>query len=128
MGNNVDGVKNKIDSLMNNISCFKPSIITLQETKLTTKGRIKIKGYEVFEYIRTEKGGGGLMTAIDVNLNPEIVTEGTESEVLTVQIRAGNVDIRIINAYGPQEDEGMSEIVQFWLDLEGEIIAAKDEN
>ena len=32
LGNNVDGLKNKVESLLNNISCFKPSIITLQET------------------------------------------------------------------------------------------------
>ena len=31
LGNNVNGLHNKIDSLLNNISYFKPSIITLQD-------------------------------------------------------------------------------------------------
>ena len=47
------------------------------------------------------------MTAVDANIDPEIVSEGTESEILTVQIKAGEIDIRIINAYGPQEDVEM---------------------
>ena len=122
LGNNVDGLKNKVESLLNNISCFKPSIITLQETKLNTKGMVRLNGYEIFEQIRTDKGGGGLLTAVDENLDPEIVTEGT------VQIKAGEINIRVINAYGPQEDVGTAETVQFWLDLEEEIITAKDNN
>ena len=46
---------------------------------------IKLEGYETFEKIRTDGGGGGLFTAIDINLNPvEVEASGSTSDILVV--------------------------------------------
>ena len=50
------------------------------------------------------KSGGGLLTAIKDGLNPVLIdTENNKSEILIVQIKAMNYDIRVINAYGPRD-------------------------
>ena len=75
--------------------------------------------------------GGGLLTAVNENLTPVLITAGQEedSEILTVQVKAGEQDIRIINAYGPQEDVcSKDDIYKFWQEIEQEISTAKDDN
>ena len=107
LGNNCNGIVNKQDSLKETMMTFKPSILTLQETKVRKHGTLKIKGYQMFEKIRKDGNGGGLLTAANENLNPVLISTGKEedSEILTIQVKVGRYDVRIINAYGPQEDE-----------------------
>ena len=45
-----------------------------------------------------------------------------------MQFDLENVTVRIINAYGPQEDDESSKIKLFWQAIETEIILAKDDN
>ena len=52
---------------------------------------------------------------------------GDEDEILVVQAKVGNQEIRIINAYGPQEDEQQNSL-SFWQNIEAEVISAADEN
>ena len=128
LGNNVNGLRNKLDTLYNNIKYFRPSIITLQETKFKSKGMVKLNGYEIFEFIRSDGSGGGLLTAVDENLDPAEVecADSGDTEILIVQCRVGNFNLRIVNAYAPQEDETSGETVDFWTKIEEEIVAAKD--
>ena len=104
LGNNCNGIVNKQDSLKETMMTFKPSILTLQETKVRKHGTLKIKGYQMFEKIRKDGNGGGLLTAANENLNPVLISTGKEedSEILTIQAKVGRYDVRIINAYGPQ--------------------------
>ena len=53
--------------------------MTLQETKVKNKGSIKVKGYQIFEKTRNGKGGGGvgLLTAVDEDLDPVLVSSGS---------------------------------------------------
>ena len=131
MGSNSNGIMGKKESLFKNINHFQPTIITLQETKLRVQGLIKINGYQVFEKVR--KGyGGGLLTAVDENLQPVLISTGKtdESEILVIQFRTQKHNIRVINAYGPQEDSTVNNniIYEFWQDIEQEIISGKEEN
>ena len=129
LGNNSNGIKAKKDSLINTLNFFnRPSCVLLQETKLRFPGSLKIKGYQIFEKIR--KGlGGGLLTAIDEDLSPLLISSGDcDVEILVVQVQVEKEKIRIINAYGPQETENKEKIVTFWQEFEKEIIRAKDEN
>ena len=105
LGTNSNGISNKIESLKHAIGVFQPSIVTLQETKVRKLGSVKLRGYQVFEKIRTGGTGGGLLTAVDENLSPVLISTGQEedSEVLTVQAKVGHHDVRIINAYGPKK-------------------------
>ena len=52
MGNNVNGITSKLDSLENNVREFQPTFITLQETKVRKKGLIKLANYQIYEHIR----------------------------------------------------------------------------
>ena len=50
---------------------------------------------------------------------------------MVVQCKVGDLNIRIINGYGPQEcsDQNLKQkIEQFWKDFEQEIISAENEN
>ena len=89
-----------------------------------------------FENIR--KGfGGGLLTAIDKNLKPVLISAGNDDvEMIVVQVAIGDNQIRIFNCYGPQEVSqaqrqaaDQTHIVnQFWQELETEVIKANDDD
>ena len=88
-GSNSNGIKGKIDSLFRNVQHFKPSCITLQETKVRFPGSVKLDGYEIFENIR-EGLGGGLLTAVDKNTNPVLISYGNENfEAIIVELTVG---------------------------------------
>ena len=133
---NANGIKGKIDSLLTNVNIFQPSCIILQETKLRFPGTVKIEGFQIFENLR-EGLGGGLLTAIDNNLNPVLISTGSEDfEALIIQVKIGSKDLRIFNCYGPQEqsqaqrpvNEQTAAINIFWQELEKEIINAYEDN
>ena len=125
LGNNTAGLKAKRDSLEAIIEIFKhPSCITLQETKLANKANFQLQNYQVFQKNRNSSGGG-LMTAVDPSLNPMLIAaKNEEAEVLTVQLELKDKKVRIINGYGPQEDDSQQNRLNFWLGLEEEIISA----
>ena len=129
LGNNAAGIKAKKESLEANINIFKkPSCITLQETKLPQNSNFQVGNYQVFQKNRNG-AGGGLLTAVDPDLDPvQIATRNEEAEILTVQIYLNNQKLRIINAYGPQDDDIQQSKLNFWLGIEEEIISAKEES
>ena len=52
VGNNVNGLLGKHESMKNMIALLKPAALMLQETKLYRPGKIKIEGFEIFELLR----------------------------------------------------------------------------
>ena len=106
VNNNCNGIMSKLASLSYIISELKPSLITLQETKLKQPGKLSSKvhkNYVIFELCRKNSQGGGLATIVDRSLNPVFISEGDDKEeILVVQIRVNNLPLRIINCYGPQ--------------------------
>ena len=129
IGNNCNGLKAKKESLFSAIRNFNtPSCIIIQETKLRFPGTFKIPGYQIFEKTRVGQGGG-LLTAIDCNLSPLLISSGSnEEEILIIQAQVGKHSIRINNGYGPQETEVKEKIYSFWEEIEKEIINAKEAN
>ena len=103
MGNNICGAVSKQESLFSNIKRLDIGCFMLQETKLSNKGMIKIPGYVIFETISSSKQGGSLLTGVPENLEPVLIFEDENLEILVVQIKMRSMFIRIINAYGPQE-------------------------
>ena len=70
-----------------------------------------------------------LLLAADEDLNPVLVSEVNDDiETITIQIDIGNRNLRIINGYGPQEDDKIEDIMNFWQEIETEVINAKDNN
>ena len=123
LGTNAAGLNSKLESFYSSINNFQPSVITIQETKFSKAGRIKIPGYQIFERVRTNKKGGGLLTAAVDNINPVLISIGKdENEIMTIQVDIGCHRIRIINAYGPQEDHSTQKVLGFWQELEAEVM------
>ena len=120
LGNNVNGILGKLDSLNCAINVFDhPSIITLQECK-TRNREVKINGYQIFP-----KNGKneGLITAIDDRIEAIQVSD-TEENILVVEININGSKIRVFNVYGPQEPQNSSErekSFNFWLEVERQI-------
>ena len=127
VGTNAAGLNTKRESFFHLINTVKPSLITLQETKVSMRGTIKLPGYQCFEHIRTNRRGGGLLTAAAHDLNPTLITEHEETDILVIQLDMPEIKIRLINAYGPQEQDNPLIILNFWQSLECEICKARDE-
>ena len=103
----------------------------IQETKLSRKNQIRLDEYEVFEKVRKNKGGGGIMIGIrkDIKATPvEVSPQDPEVEILVVEVELENITIRFITAYGPQEDDHEGKINKFYCSLEEEIINCEERN
>jgi hypothetical protein len=81
-----------------------------------------LNDYQVFLKNR-KSSGGGLMTAIDPNLNPMII-----APKLQYSLTLNEKQLRVINGYGPQDDDTIQHRLNFGLGLEKEIISAKIES
>ena len=130
-GTNANALFSKRESLLNLLETVKPSAILIQESKMQTKGKMKLPGYQIFERLQEKQNGGGLFSAISEELYPVLVFFGTgEIEILTIQITISGNKVRLINAYGPQEPvEGFSsDSLSFWSQLESEVMSALDNN
>ena len=98
MGANSAGLSNKKESFERNLNLFLPGVFFVQETKLRRKNKIKHPNYLIFEYLRENNSGGGLLTAVHKSLRPVSVSNDTEEEVLVVEATIGDAKVRFINA------------------------------
>ena len=87
---------------------------------------MKLPGYTIFEKIRKNNEGGGLMSIIHDNLKP-IQIPSEHPEFLEVDIFGNFGSIRIINSYGPQEYWSWDTKVNYFTELESRIILAKSD-
>ena len=128
IGTNSAGLKSKMESFFSVIKIFRSSICTVQETKHSKVGLVKLPGYQTFEKVRNKKGRDGLLTSVDEDLNPVLISNCKDDiEILTIEAKVGDKKIRIINGYGPQEDDDIQDVIGFWQEFEGEVIRTKDE-
>ena len=103
MSGNANSLKNKLTSLKFNIAQLHPHIIIIQETKIKRKSQIKLNGYETYQTVRGDHGGGLLIACLS-SLDPVLIHEGdAECEVLVVQVTLKCKPLRVIGGYGPQE-------------------------
>ena len=80
--------------------------------------------YIIFENVRSKTTGGGILTAVHKALNPRRVSEDVEGEeILVVEATINNSrqKIRLINGYGPQENENEEIRKNFYTRLDYEI-------
>ena len=85
LGGNAAGLLNKKDSFIRNISIFKPAAYLIQESKVTQKNRLEVTDYVIFEHVRKNSGGGGVLTAVHKALNPINVGDETKKQKLKKQ-------------------------------------------
>ena len=122
---NAAGLKSKIQSLKNELSNSNAAVFTIQESHFSKKGKLKINNYEIFEAIRKKQKGGSIIGAHKA-LNPILISEYSEDfELIVIEIKIRNKEIRIMTGYGPQETWPEAERMPFFLALEQEIIKAE---
>ena len=120
IGANAAGLNNKLDSFQRLISLFTPGVIFIQESKAKRKGLIKADNYVIFEQLRKSSGGGGLLTAVHHNLSPVSIND-EKDDILVVQAKVGTKSVRLINAYGPQENSSEDITNEFFNNLDTEV-------
>ena len=132
IGNNADGIMNKLESL-ENILKENPSAIFLQETQSNRPGRIKTpssKKYTWYELHRTQKApkgekGGGIALGVLNILEPSWISEGDDdAEAITVEIWIEGFPIRLVCGYGPQVYDKYPRKEKFWAYLNAEVLNA----
>ena len=121
---NAAGLNNKLDSFQRLISLFTPGVIFIQESKAKRKGLIKADNYVIFEQLRKSSGGGGLLTAVHHNLSPVSIND-EKDDILVVQAKVGTKSVRLINAYGPQENSSEDITNEFFNNLDTEVKKSK---
>ena len=123
---NADGLQGKQTSLKSEVTESDASIFCIQETKLRRSGRFAIDNFVIFEAIRKNKEKGGTMLGVKDDLKPVLIEEYSETfELIVVEIRIENKEIRIMTGYGPQENWDINEKMPFFTALEKEISKAK---
>ena len=89
------------------------------------KGKLKIENFEIFEAIRKKQKGGTILGAHKA-LNPILIEEcNGDFELLVVEVKIRNKEIRIMTGYGPQETWPEDQRMPFFLALEQEIVKAE---
>ena len=125
MSTNAAQLKGKLNSFKSELKYSSVGLFTLQETHYATKGKVKIEGFEIFEAIR-KKVKGGTMIGAHKGLKPILISEYNEEfELLTIEIKIANKEIRIMTGYGPQENWSEQQRIPFFLALEEEIVKAE---
>ena len=102
------------------------SIVTMQETKLTHAGLLKLDGYFTYEHIRYKTEGGGVALSALKSLQPAFISDGGDAAVaITVDIHVKSMTITVTSAYGPQESASVEKKHSFWKYLNNEAHQAK---
>ena len=118
-------MKSKRESFESVIKQLDAGVTMLQETKLYRKGTMKFKNMCVFEKIRNQNEGGGLMTLIHENFKPVLIPmencSQTSQNVLVVECTIGQKRMRFINAYGVQETASVEVRSEFFSLLDQEV-------
>ena len=103
----------------------------IQETKLTRKNRIRLKNYEIFERVRKNKTGGGVMIGIRKDIHPppvDVSPQDEDVEILTIEVQLKKLTVRFLTGYGPQEDDSDDKINKFYCALEEAIVSCEERN
>ena len=122
---NAASLRSKFKSFRSELKRSNTGVFTLQETHYATKEKVVISDFEVFESIRKGKQKGGTMIGVHKALSPVLITELHDPfELLVVEIRAGNREVRVMSGYGPQESWAPEQREPLFQALEEEIIKA----
>ena len=122
---NITSLQSRLLSFSHVLNDLKPKVWSLQETHMRKAGKIKFPGsdcYQIYELIRSDKGGGGLAVGVCKELQSVWVRQGEgEVETLTVMVSVSDLSVRVTNGYGPQEYSSKDTKEQFWQYLQDEV-------
>ena len=118
---NAADLRMKTESLKSVINHFGSTVFSVQETHYRKKGKFNLDNFQIFEALRT-KEGGGTMLGVHVSLQPVLVSEYSETfELLVVECKTNNQNIRFITGYGPQETWDLGTKLVFFNVVEEEV-------
>ena len=81
-----------------------------------------MQNFSIFETNRAQNGGGGLLTAVHETFNPALLqTDQDSPDVLIVECTIGANSVNLINGYGPQETDSISNKMEFFTCFETAI-------
>ena len=104
-----------------------PSVFFVQESKLKEEGKLNFNNYVLFEMIRKNREGGGLLLGCIKELKPVLVRRGSDDvEAMSIDIFVKAMKIRCVVAYGCQENNLLERKQQFWKFIEEEAICAQN--
>ena len=130
-GINAAGIRCKTESFNIILSKLKPQIFMIEETKLKPHETIKgepLEDFQVFYLSRHKSQGGGVAVGVNKIFESTLLCEGDdETEVISVLVVVGEIQIRVIVGYGPQENVSKDKKEKFWDFLEKEVIQAESE-
>ena len=131
-GMNCAGIKSKLKSFEAVVKDLNPTVWMLQETKLKPNEKIScaaINDFQVYYLNRQRSQGGGIALGVNNNIESTIINEGDdETEMLSVKLFVHKMTIRIVTAYGPQENAKKDKKTAFWEALEKEVNCSEFEN
>ena len=124
-GVNANGIKCKLKSFTDVLSRICPQIWMVQETKMKPKEILKceaLNNFQVYYLSRQNTNGGGLAIGVIKDLESTLIREGDdETEAISVEVVIGKLPIRIITAYGAQENENKERKLKIWTFIEEEL-------
>ena len=122
---NMNGFTSKKDSLKQLIIEHNIDILILTETKVYTKTKIRLKGYQVSLRVSKGKNGGGILVAINHGLCSYVmINEREYAEFITVRLDFGGTHFRLICVYSPQENNPVAELDNIYENLSMQISRA----
>ena len=111
------GYKSKERSLMKVIKKVRPSCVALNETQLVGRTKVSLASYKSWTKNRTEKGGGGIATAVSQSFKDSSVSAGEgegDDEFLVTRVESFRPALCIINCYGEQRKTNKDEVEKKW--------------
>ena len=132
IGVNAAGIKCKLDSLNDILKRLQPQVWSIQESKLkpneTLHGEETDK-FQIFYLNRKNSMGGGIAVGIDKDIESTLVREGDDNiEAMVLQVVLGTIPVKLVVAYGPQENALKEKKESFWEFLEDEANKAEMED
>ena len=126
LSTNAASLKSKLKSFKSELKRSQAGIFTLQETHMSSKGKVQFDDFIIFEAIRKVKAKGGTMIGVHSALKPVLISEYNDTfEIIVVEFEAANRKFRIISGYGPQENWLPADREPFFHTLEEEIVKAE---
>ena len=99
------------------IKKVQPSCVTLNETLLTGRAKVSLPPYTSWTKNRTDKGGGGIATAVSQRFKDCSVSAGEgegDDEFLVTRVDCYRPALNIINCYGEQRKSRKEEVEKKW--------------
>ena len=126
LSTNAASLKSKLKSFKSELKRSQAGIFTLQETHMSTKGKVQFNDFITFEAMRKVKAKGGAMIGVHSALKPVLISEYNDTfEIIVVEFEAANRKFRILSGYGPQENWLPADREPFFHTLEEEIVKAE---